>query len=181
MSIDQNILEKLYHQHFNKTFRTAYLVTRDYQLAEDATQEAFLRAFSKLSTLREIEKFGSWVSVIAANYSIDLLRKNRKIFLTDHISIHAGNSPEDSPQESWEKNETAREIREALFLLEPGDREILILKYFNELSIKEIASLIEAPAGTVKSRLFRARKKIRVLVEPTVDGKRQIDELSSKY
>lgn len=45
--MDQGILEKLYHQHFNKTFRTAYLVTRDFQLAEDATQEAFLRAFSK--------------------------------------------------------------------------------------------------------------------------------------
>ena len=178
--MERNILEKLYHQYFNKTFRTAYLVTKDYQLAEDATQEAFLRAFAKLSTLREIEKFGSWVSVIAANYSIDLLRKNKKIIFTEHISIHESKSPEDSPQESWEKNETAREIRDALFLLEPEDREILVLKYFNELSIKEIASLTRAPTGTVKSRLFRARKKIRALVEPSGDKKRQIGEIPTK-
>jgi RNA polymerase sigma-70 factor (ECF subfamily) len=178
--MDQSILEKLYRQHFNKTFRTAYLVTRDYQLAEDATQEAFLRAFSNLAALREIEKFGSWVSVIAANYSIDLLRKKKKIVFTDNISLHASNSPGDSPQESWEKNETAQEIREALFLLAPEEREILVLKYFNELSIKEIAAATDAPAGTVKSRLFRARKKIRALLQPSEDEKRQISKISSK-
>lgn len=178
--MDQSILEKLYRQHFNKTFRTAYLVTRDYQLAEDATQEAFLRAFSNLAALREIEKFGSWVSVIAANYSIDLLRKKKKIFFTDNISLHASTSPGDSPQESWEKNETAQEIREALFLLAPEEREILVLKYFNELSIKEIAAATDAPAGTVKSRLFRARKKIRALLQPSEDEKRQISKISSK-
>ncbi len=180
MSMEQSILEKLYRQHFNKTFRTAYLVTGDHQLAEDATQEAFLRAFSNLSTLREIEKFGSWVSVIAANYGIDLLRKKKKIIFTDHISMHASTSPSDSPQESWEKNETAQEIRDALFLLEPEEREILVFKYFNELSIKEIAALTQAPTGTVKSRLFRARKKIRALLEPPGDKKRQIDKISTK-
>lgn len=171
--MDQGILEKLYHQHFNKTFRTAYLVTRDFQLAEDATQEAFLRAFSNLSALREIEKFGSWVSVIAANYSIDLLRKNKKIVFTENISLHADTSTGDLPQESWDNHETAQEIREALFLLTPEDREILILKYFNELSVKEIAAATAAPAGTVKSRLFRARKKIRALLQPAGPENRQ--------
>lgn len=174
--MDQGILKKLYHQHFNKTFRTAYLVTRDYQLAEDATQEAFLRAFSNLSALREIEKFGSWVSVIAANYSIDLLRKNKKIVFTDNISLHANPSTSGSPQESWDKNETAQEIREALFLLAPEDRKILILKYYNELSVKEIAAATAAPTGTVKSRLFRARKKIRALLQPTGHENRQTNK-----
>lgn len=62
--MDKDALEKLYHEHFAKTYRTAYMVTGNAQLAEDATQEAFLKAFSNFNSLKEITKFGSWISVI---------------------------------------------------------------------------------------------------------------------
>jgi RNA polymerase sigma factor (sigma-70 family) len=67
-------------------------------------------------------------------------------------------------------------------LLEPEEREILVLKYFNELSIKEIAVLTGTPTGTIKSRLFRAREKVKILLQPGKENKRQIDEsnLSAK-
>ena len=180
--MDQGILENLYHQYFNKTYRTAYMVTGDHQMAEDATQEAFLKAFTKLNTLRDMEKFGSWVCVIAANYAIDLLRKKKRMVFSDNLSRHADNSPGTSPQESWEKTESSQEVREALSLLEPEEREILVLKYFNELSIKEIAVLTGTPTGTIKSRLFRAREKVKILLQPGKENKRQIDEsnLSAK-
>ena len=134
-----------------------------------------------MSTLRSMDKFGSWVSVIASNYGIDLLRKKKKMIFTDQMAIHASTSPGDFPHESFEKNETAREIKDALSQLEPEDREILVFKYFNELSIKEIANLTQAPLGTVKSRLFRARKKIRVLLEPSGNKKRQIDKIPETF
>jgi len=178
--MEQSNLEKLYHQHFNKTYRSAYLVTGDHQLAEDAAQEAFLKAFANMEKLRDIEKFGSWVSVIAANYSIDLLRKKKRMVFTDSIAIHADKNPEASPQDSWEKIETAQEVRDALLLLEPDEREILVLKYFNDLSIDEIASAIETPSGTIKSRLFRARKKMQKLMQPKKQEKRLMNKVSSK-
>ena len=157
--MEQSALEKLYHQHFNKTYRTAFLVTGDHQMAEDAAQEAFFKAFTNLDTLRDLEKFGPWVNVIASNLAIDMLRKKKKMIFTDNFSAHADRNPGNSPQEAWEKNEEAQEIRRALLLLEPEEREILVLKYFNELSINEISSIINVPQGTIKSRLFRARKK----------------------
>ncbi len=164
--MEQSALEKLYHRHFNKTYRTAYLVTRDHQMAEDVAQEAFFKAFSNLDALRDLDKFGPWVNVIASNYAIDMLRKKKKMIFTDNFAAHADRNPGNSPQDAWEKSEEALEIRNALLLLEPEEREILVLKYFNELSIIEISSFINVPQGTIKSRLFRARKKIRKLLQP---------------
>lgn len=179
--MDHGILENLYHQHFNRIYRTAYLITGDHQMAEDATQEAFLKAFVKLDSLREIEKFGSWVAVIASNYAIDLLRKKKRMVLSDKISQHADENPGISPQESWEKAELSQEVREALFLLEPEEREILVLKYFNELSIKEISTITDTPTGTIKSRLFRARQKVKNLLQPEKNNERQLNKIQTKF
>ncbi len=172
--MDMQHFETLYHEHYKKIFRTAYLVTGDYQLAEDATQEAFLKAFSRMETLRDQDKFASWVSVIAANYSVDLLRKNKKLLFTEKTDIQADHSQESSPHDFWEKKENLQEVREALQQLEPDERMLIVLKYFNELSIKEIASLHTVSPGTIKSRLFRAREKLRVLLQPSPDQKRHM-------
>lgn len=180
--MDHGILEDLYHQHFNRIYRTAYLITGDHQMAEDATQEAFLKAFAKLDTLREMEKFASWVTVIASNYAIDLLRKRKKMVFSDKVSYYIDENPGIgiSPQESWEKAEMRREVWEALYLLEPEEREILVLKYFNEMSIKEISSITDTPAGTIKSRLFRARQKIKNLLQPDKKKKRPLNKIQAK-
>jgi len=180
-STEQDILAKLYHQHFNKTYRAAYLITGDHQLAEDATQEAFLKAFTNLHTLRDIDKFSSWVSVIASNYAIDLLRKKKRMVFSDNISQYADHNPVSSPQESWEKCEASQEVREALSLLEAEEREILVLKYFHELSIKEIAAAMQVPTGTIKSRLFRARKRVETLLQPKKGEKRLLSKAASKF
>ncbi len=181
MDHDDSILEKLYHQYFNRTYRTAYLVTGDHQMAEDATQEAFLKAFAKLDTLKDINKFGAWISVIASNQAIDFLRRSKRIIFSNNIFLHANGNPGTSPQESWEKTESSQEVKEALLKLEPKERKILVLRYFNELSIKEISALTGSPTGTVKSRLFRARKKVKSLLQPSKDCKRQLGRASKKY
>ncbi len=168
--------ETLYHQYFNKIFRTAYLVTGDYQLAEDAAQEAFLKAYSKIESLRDMDKFGSWVSVIAANYSVDLLRKNKRLVFTEKTDLETDSSPESTPQDVWERKENLHEVRDAMQKLDPDDRKLLVLKYFNELSIKDIASMQSVSTGTIKSRLFRAREKLRVLLQPSARQNRQVSK-----
>jgi len=178
LAMDRSTLEQLYHQHFPKTYLTAYMVTGNAQLAEDAAQEAFLKAFINLHTLKEITKFGSWISVIATNCAIDILRKNKRILLTDSEEKYMDSNCENSPEVSWEQKETYQEVRKALFLLEPEDREILVLKYFNELSIQEIAELVSLPPGTIKSRLFRAREKVRKLLQPKGKRKRDINKVN---
>ncbi len=174
--MDKNVLENLYKEHFPRVYRTAFFVTGDHQMAEDVAQEAFLKAFANLHKLQERQKFGSWISVIASNHAVDLLRKNKKVFFTDNMETYGGEAHTDNPTECWDKKETSQEVRDALARLEPEEREIIVLKYFNELSIKEIASLIKAPSGTIKSRLFRARDKIRLLLQPHYGEKRPLNK-----
>ncbi len=168
-------LEDLYHQHFDRVYRTAYLVTGNRQMAEDATQEAFLKVIVNLDKLRDIKKFGSWVNVIASNCAVDLLRKNKKLQFSDNTETYPDESHR-SPQEEWEKEETSQELQEALSRLNPEDRSLIVLRYFNELSIKEIADLTATRSGTIKSRLFRARGKLRLLMQPWDKEKRHLDK-----
>lgn len=174
--MDTSEMEKLYEQYFPRVYRAAFFITGDYQTAEDVAQEAFLKAFASLHKLQDRQKFGSWISVIASNHAVDLLRKQKKISLSDNMETYGGEAHGDNPTECWEKEENIREVREALALLEPEEREILVLKYFNELSINDIASLLAAPAGTIKSRLFRARDKVRLLLQPRSTEKRPLSK-----
>lgn len=172
---NKNDLEKLYHQHFDHVYRTAYLVTGNRQMAEDATQEAFLKAIVNIDKLRDLEKFRSWVSVIASNCAIDLLRKNKKLQFSDNTETYPDES-HNSPQDIWEKEETNQELQEAISRLNAEDRSLIVLRYFNELSIKEIASLNDTRPGTIKSRLFRAREKLKILMQPGDKEKRHLDK-----
>ena len=177
--MDNIELEKLYKEHFPRVYRTAFFVTGDHQMAEDVAQEAFLKAFKNLHKLQERQKFGSWISVIASNHAVDQLRKNKKVFFTDNMETYGGEAHADNPTECWDMKELQQEVRDALTLLEPEEREIIVLKYFNELSIKEIAALVEAPSGTIKSRLFRAREKVRLLLQPHDAKKRPLNKGNS--
>ncbi len=170
--MDTSEMEKLYQQHFPRVYRTAFFITGDHQTAEDVAQETFFKAFASLHKLQDRQKFGSWISVIASNYAVDQLRKRKRVFLADNMESYAGETPGDNPGDNWEKTENIQEVRQALALLDPEERKILVLKYFNEMSINEIASLIGAPPGTVKSRLFRARDKVRLLLQPQGRKKR---------
>lgn len=174
--MDISEMEKLYEQHFPRVYRTAFFITGDHQTAEDVAQEAFLKAFAGMHKLQDRQKFGPWISVIASNHAVDLLRKRKKIFLADNMETYGGTALGDNPAENWEREENIEEVRKALALLDAEEREILVLKYFNELSINDIASVLEAPAGTIKSRLFRARDKMRLLLQPKSREKRPISK-----
>ncbi len=177
--MDNIELERLYKEHFPRVYRTAYFVTGNHQMAEDVAQEAFLKAFTNLHKLQERHKFGSWINVIASNHAVDILRKNKKVFFTDNMETYGGEAVDDNPTECWDRKEKMEEVRNALARLEPEEREIIVLKYFNELSIKEIAALIKAPSGTIKSRLFRARDKIRSILQPHYGDKRPLNKEDS--
>lgn len=184
-TIGNDEMENLYQQHFSRVYRTAFFITGDHQSSEDIVQDAFLKAFANLHKLQDRQKFGSWISVIASNCAVDLLRKHKKLIISDNMEEFGGEADDGNPSASWEKEENIREVRGALARLEPEDREILVLKYYNELSINEIASMLAAPPGTIKSRLFRARDKVRLLMQPQDGIKRHItkdkDKLPLKF
>lgn len=137
--------------------------------AQDAAQEAFLRAYSNLSGFRGDSRFSVWLYRLTNNVCIDFCRARR---LRPNVSLtcqeDADDEPEElpiadyrwSPEEELERRELRAAIRRGLDTLPPDMRRILVMREIDGLSYEEIGTLLSLGAGTVKSRLFRARKKL---------------------
>jgi len=128
-------------------------VTRDSRLAEDATQEGFLRAFRALGRYRSGSSFKAWVRTIAIHAAIDLLRRRRPEFaLPESLA---------SPHSEESRHEDADLLRAVLADLSPLDREILLAREIEGTSDQEIARRFDTTVTAVRVRVHRARKRIR--------------------
>ena len=136
--------------------------------AADLTQEAFLRAFRSLSSFRGDSRFSVWMYRLTTNICIDFLRSRGR---GSASSLTVENEDEDieeldvpderfEPQKELERRELRRAVREGLQTLSEDAREIVILRELEGLSYAEIGERLGLEAGTVKSRLFRARKAL---------------------
>lgn len=160
---------------YNKTFRNAYFVaikiTNNEDNAIELVHDAFITAFDKVNQLDDKSKFQSWLNMIVANKCRDFLRKRKPVLFSD-METEDGTLPDwederdDSrPEEVIDRQETVRLIAEIIERL-PEDQKLCIMMYYwNELSVSEIASSLEVSEGTVKSRLNYARIKIKAKVE----------------
>lgn len=132
----------------------------DRGVAEDALQETWLRVVRGLPQLRQQEKLVSWTFGIAHHVAVDSLRRRRKEVELDEPEVQqiaaADGDNEDELRQRWAELEQS--LLELPFVL----REVLTLFYLEELSLQKIAEIVQVPVGTVKSRLFRAR---RILLE----------------
>ena len=135
-----------------------YRVSGDAVLAEDVAQEAFVRVWNKLPTFRPEGNFKGWICRIAANLTIDALRKRKPT-----VDITQTNLPSltDGPEASFLKEERAAAVREAITSLPLHSRTALVLREYEGLSYKEIADVLDIPLGTVKSRLSDARLRLQ--------------------
>ena len=128
-------------------------MTRDAALAEDAAQEAFLRAFRALDRYRPQSSFRAWVRTIAIRCAIDLVRRRRpELPLSD---------TERSPRDEGAGHEDADLLRAALAELSALDRELMIARELEGVSDRELALRFEITLSSVRVRMHRARKKIR--------------------
>ena len=143
----------------------------DYQDALELSQEVFLKAYLGLKTYRSDYSFSTWLYRIAKNRTIDFIRK-RKL---DTVSIE-GKGDEDSlkpqyedtglkPDEVFEKKRRAKLVEKAVSKLPLEYREVIIMYHVDGLKYEEIAEILDLPIGTVKNRIFRARKLLKELLE----------------
>jgi len=136
--------------------------------AEDATQETFLRVYTKMNTYQPDRKLSSWVLAIASHHCIDRLRRHRG----DTWSLDADPMAEAvpatalGPEETALRREAQDEIQRAVDQLEPSYRVPLILRYWLGLSYVEIAEILGLTVQAVKSRLHRARLQMTAIVAP---------------
>lgn len=130
--------------------------------AEDAAQEIFLRAYTRLDSYNNEYNFSTWLFSIASHYCIDQLRKRRRICWISWDSMEfwhiAPNEKSFQPEEALIEAETTREVHALLNSLSPDQRAAIILKYWYKMSYQEIAQTLNSTVSTVRNRLFRARK-----------------------
>ena len=156
----QESFQSLYSLHSSAIQRFIHGMVRNAAVAEDLTQESFLKAWKALPQFGFKSSLKTWVFSVALNTTRDWLRANKHN--TEWIKAHEIiNEKEDT--------ETIA-VRESLSEVDEESRIILILHYYEELSQKEISRILQIPEGTVKSRLFNAKKKIReVLIKQGFD------------
>ena len=131
-------------------------------LAKDATQEIFTKVFLKLSTFGERSKFSTWLYSITYNYCIDFIRRQKKSTeLFTHESENLPDVPEDQSEQELLNMEVGR-LRVILEKIPPGDKAILLMKYQDELSIKEIAEALGKTESAVKMQIKRAKTKAQL-------------------
>lgn len=162
---DATAFGELVERHQEAAFRAAYLIVRDGALAEDVTQEAFIRAYRALRTFRRGEPFRPWMLRITTNVAINELRaRSRRAGLLSRFAMLAPRA-DVAPEPSMAEGERSATLALAINELPLDDRVVLYLRYFLELPEREIATAIGRPTGTVKSRLHRASKRLRELIE----------------
>lgn len=175
MSASNNIaFEKLVRPHFDRLYRLAWRLTGQKAEAEDLFQELLVKAYGKLDDLVKIDEPGSWLSRIMYNLFIDERRRfaRRRIHTVEEGEMAgdgiAGLPGTDNPVWDHERLERMKELDTALSKLSEEHRLVVMLHDTEGYKLTEIQDLIGVPVGTVKSRLHRARSRLREIL--TEDG-----------
>ncbi len=166
--------QSLVETHSNDVFRLAYRITGNEHDAEDAVQETFLRTFKKLSTFDGRAKFGTWLYRVAANSSLDVLRRRRRD-RSRHTSLDdapAGRSETVSEDPGQDRllfsSQVNERLQAALFELSELERTAFTLRHFENFPLAEISRSLGLTTNATKQAVFRAVKKIRRTLEPVV-------------
>lgn len=154
-------------QHEDLAFRAAYLIVRDESEAQDVVQEAFVRAHRALDRFDRAMPFRPWLLRIVTNLAINSLRDaRRRGAMSERIALELRQRGDArSPEAAAERAEEARRVWEAVGALAPDDQTLVYLRYFLDVSEQEAAAAIGRPVGTVKSRLHRALRRLRSVIE----------------
>lgn len=177
---DRNAFSKLVQAYQIPVFNLTYRMLGNAQEAEDAAQETFLRAYNRLSTYQPDKKFSNWILSIASHYCIDLLRRRRFQWLSveDDPVMNWLSSDDEQPDEAALRTERAAEVRVLLERLEPSYRAPLVLRYWHDLSYREIADVLNLTEPAVKTRLHRARLQMAALLQEQTTAARPAPPMS---
>ena len=165
---DVNAFETLVVEYEKNVYAITQRMTGNSEDAADMTQETFIKAYNSLSSFRGDSKFSVWLYRIATNVCLDFLRsRSRKPTVSLSMEDDDGEETQldiadesQSPEVLLERGLTRDAVRRGLNALPPDYRQILLLREIQGLSYEEISDVLDLEVGTVKSRIFRARKRL---------------------
>lgn len=156
---DSRYFDRLYNKYANKVYSRCISLLKDATLAQDATQEIFVKIFLNLSKFSERSQFSTWVYSITYNYCIDIIRRRKK-----HMNIFsdemekAPDLAEEVPDQELLEMEIGR-LKVILDEIPVGDKAVLLMKYQDDMQIKEIAAALDKTESAIKMKIKRAKHK----------------------
>jgi RNA polymerase sigma-70 factor, ECF subfamily len=160
---DRNAYGELVRRHYQGVVRVVYRMCGDTALAEDATQEAFIRAWVNLPSFQPTAPLKSWLYRIAINAAVDVLRRKPEESLEEE-QVTMITDQAAGPETALIEKERVALVQQAMKNLPEAARSVLVLREYGELSYQEIAKVLDIPVGTVMSRLNYARTRLRELL-----------------
>ncbi len=166
---DSHAFSALVDRHRGRVLNLAYRMLGNREAAEDATQEAFVRAFDRLGSYTEGGKFISWLLAITAHLCIDTLR--RRPFATDALDdieteTRTVASTTDNPEDEYQRMEQAQAVHAALGRLGNEQRLAMVLVHIQGMTYEQAAEVMGLAVGTVKSHAHRGRARLRQMLVP---------------
>ena len=160
-----SFFEELYERYADKVYRKCLSFVKDQARAEDFTHDIFIKLILRVGTFKETAKFSTWLFSITYNYCMDQLRiikKEAEEALDDDVEIA------DDSEDAMEVEMEVHQLRKALDQITPDERTILLMKYQDDFSIKDIADTFGLTESAVKMRLKRTKEKIRKIYEDNI-------------
>lgn len=164
---DPDLLDRLIEQFQHRLLRYLVFLTGNRELAEDLFQETWMRVLERGDQYNGKSKFDTWLFAIARHLVIDNSRKKTAASLDAMQEQREGDRPlefpsaDPTPFDSLAQNETTQQVNRVLAGMDNVHREVLILRFHEELTLEEIAEITGAPLSTVKSRLYRGLQSLR--------------------
>ena len=166
---DHDAFARIVHLYNGPVYNICLRMVGIPQVAEDLAQDAFLRAYTNIDRYEIDKKFSTWLYRIATNLSIDYLRKKKpSAYLDSELPGSEGLNlysqivlDEPLPEEQVVTNETREWVQAEIEQLPPKYRSAIILKYMEDMSLKEISEILDLPVPTVKTRIHRGREALR--------------------
>ena len=175
---DPAAVQDLYNAYFDRLYSLVFnQVGRDHQTAEDIVQETFLAALNSVSKFRGQSKLYTWLCSIARHKIVDFYRQQKREAKRGNQPLNIGSIELDQIKSSelpvsdlMESKETHQAVERALFSLPPDYRQVLILKYVEEMSVSEISQVMGRSSKSVEGLLTRARKALRASLTSPGEG-----------
>lgn len=161
---DKAAFGRIIEAYQSPVFNLAYRMLGNPGEAEEAAQEAFIRAYTRLDSYNPAHKFSTWMLSITSNYCIDILRKRRALLLSidEPLPAHPAlqSEKEQGPEPQLVMSEQQDLVQQLLQELPDEYRQTVVLRYWYDMSYDEIADVMDTTVSAIKSRLFRARRQL---------------------
>lgn len=161
---DMDAFDQLMKLYQPKALRVAYLISASYADSEDIVQETFVACYMNRHELKNPEAFKSWFYRTLSRNAWRVCRKQKREQPSEEVESEEKAAPGELLKNLVQKEEE-QQIYRAIYSLPVKHRTVIVLYYYNQMSIKEIAKTIGCLEGTVKSRLYHAKKKLREILE----------------